>query len=235
MIDKSLNWGRANIELFCNNISSAGVIVDIGAGKGADLDITEKYFKDATRIAVEAYPPYQDILTSKGYKVISLNIECEKLPFEDNSVDIIICNQIMEHCKEIWWILHEITRVLKVGGSLIVGIPNLASCHNRFLLTIGRQPTSIQNNSAHVRGYTKSDFIKFLNTGFPQGYVLKQFAGSNFYPFPPTIAKPLAHLFPTLAWSIFFEFRKQKNYSDKGFLIYPVSEKLETNFYLGNV
>lgn len=233
MVDKSLNWGRRNIEKFLSNIHNGEIIVDIGAGLGTDLDISKKYFPNAQRIAVEAYPPYQQILFSKGYKVISLNIENEKLPFEDSSVDIIMCNQIMEHCKEIWWILHEITRVLKVGGSYIVGVPNLASFHNRCLLAIGEQPTSIQNQSAHVRGYTKKDFIKFLNSGFKGGYTLNQFAGSNFYPFPPSIAKPLASIFPTLAWSIFFEFKKQKNYNDNGFLVFPRTEKLETNFYLG--
>lgn len=231
-VDKGLNYGRANIDLFFSNLPKADVIVDLGAGQGADLDISKKYFKEATRIAVEAYPPYQDILSSKGYRVVALNIETEKLPFADNSVDVVMCNQIMEHCKEIWWILHEITRVLKVGGSYIVGIPNLASLHNRFLLSIGRQPTSIQNHSAHVRGYTKKDFIKFLDSGFNGGYTLKQFAGSNFYPFPPIVAKPLARLFPTFSWSIFFEFRKIQTYKD-GFLNFPKNQKLETNFFLG--
>ena len=34
-------------------------------------------------------------------------------PFEDETVDILIVNQILEHCKEIFWIFHELTRVLK--------------------------------------------------------------------------------------------------------------------------
>lgn len=100
-------------------------------------------------------------------------------------------NQIFEHVKEVFWILHEVTRVLKKGGSLIVGVPNLASLHNRFLLLLGAQPTSIQNDSAHLKGFTKSDFKKLLQSGFNGGYKLEGFAGSNFYPFPPLLAKPL--------------------------------------------
>ena len=54
----------------------------------------------------------------------------------------------------------------------------------------------------------------------------------NFYPFPPFIAKPLAYLFPTNAWVIFFLFEKKKEYTNE-FLEFPKLNKLETNFYLG--
>jgi hypothetical protein len=63
---------------------------------------------------------------------------------------------------------------------------------------------------------------------------LLDFGGGNFYPFPPLIAKPLARLFPTLSWGIFFYFQKVKTYHEE-FLEYPQRERLETNFYLGKV
>lgn len=48
------------------------------------------------------------------------------------------------------------------------------------------------------------DVLNFLPSCFPGGYQLKAFGGSNFYPFPPVIAaRPLARLFPTMAWGIF--------------------------------
>jgi SAM-dependent methyltransferase len=135
-------------------------------------------------------------------------IENEILPLKDESINIIIANQILEHTKEIFWIFHEISRVLTVGGKLIIGVPNLASLHNRLLLMLGLQPTAIKINSAHIRGFTKKDFLNFLQSCFPGGYELKAFDGSNFYPFPPVIAKPLARLFPTMTWGIFFVFEK---------------------------
>jgi hypothetical protein len=136
--------------------------------------------------------------------------------------------------KEVFWILNEISRVLKVDGHLIVGVPNLASLHNRFLLLIGLQPTAIQNNSAHVRGYTLPDFQKLVNSGFPNGYKRVSYGGGNFYPFPPFIAKPLANCFPKMAAGIFMNFKKVKEYdSTKGYLEFVQQSKLETNFYLG--
>jgi SAM-dependent methyltransferase len=182
--------------------------------------------------AVEVDPMYYSKLSEKGIIVHSLDIEKETLPFSNCSVDIIILNQVLEHIKEIFWVFHEITRVLTVGGKLILGVPNLASLHNRVLLAFGKQPTSIKSNSAHLRGFTKGDIINFVESCYNGGYKLKAFGGSNFYPFPPMLAKPLANIFPTMAWGIFFMFEKQREYK-KQFIEFPILNHLETNFYLG--
>ncbi len=100
-------------------------------------------------------------LIKKGIKVYDLNIEKDALPFDNESIDVVNANQILEHVKEIFWIFHNVSRVLKIGGYFVISVPNLASLHNRILLMIGRQPTSIRNYSAHVRGFTKNDIIKF--------------------------------------------------------------------------
>src|SRR6218665_1962353 len=234
IVDKKLNYGRHHIKRFTENIPDQSVVVDLGAGYGDDLFVVKSNNSTAELVAVECFVPYQKHLEEKKVRVCSVNIEREKLPFADQSVDVIISNQVFEHCKEIWWITHEISRVLKVGGVFVLGVPNLASFHNRILLMFGIQPTSIQNNSAHVRGYTKNDFLKFLNSGFREGYSLQGFGGGNFYPFPPFLAKPLASLFPTMAVGMFLKLVKRKEYNG-GFLAFPVEQELETNFYLGDV
>lgn len=232
IVDKGLNYGRHHVKKFTANVPDQSVVVDLGAGKGDDLLIVKSNNSTVELVAIECYAPYQKKLEEKNIRVHNANIEKDSLPFADQSVDIIICNQILEHCKEIWWIAHEISRVLKIGGVLIVGVPNLASLHNRILLMLGRQPTSIQNNTAHVRGYTKNDFVKFLNSGFQNGYSVRGFGGANFYPFPPFLAKPLARLFPTMAVVMLLKFVKEKEYKG-GFLTFPIEQQLETNFYLG--
>lgn len=232
MIDRSLNYGRQHIEAFLRQVLSCDLIVDLGAGGGTDLRIARKVHANAKLVAVESWPPYQLLLKKEGFEVFALDLERERLPFADQSVDAIVVNQVLEHCKDIFWIFSEITRVLKVDGCVIVGVPNLAALHNRFLLAIGRQPTQIKTASAHVRGYTKSDFLHFLESCFPSGYVMEGFGGGNFYPFPPAVAKPLAKLFPSAAWGIFMLFRKTKAYNGE-FLKFPVEQQLETNFWLG--
>ncbi len=162
-----------------------------------------------------------------------MNLELDPLPFEDGSIDVVLSNQVMEHVKEIFWILHQVTRSLRVGGYLILGVPNLASYHNRLLLLLGKQPTAIQNHSAHLRGYTRHDILRMFEMIFPGGYELVGFRGANFYPFPSFLAKPLAKILPNGAWGIFMLFKKKRVYNEE-FLMHPVVARLETNFYVAD-
>ena len=196
MIDRSLNYGRDVIARFFERIVPYGPVLDIGAGSGADLETARLACPAMSAFAVESFPVNIQTLKEKGVRVYGVNIERDPLPFDDASFDVIMSNQTLEDVKEIFWILHEISRTLKVDGHLIIGVPNLASFHNRLLLLAGRQPTCLQNQSAHVRGYTRPDILKLFQMVFPGGYELVAFGGSNFYPFPRWIARPLATRFP---------------------------------------
>lgn len=235
IIDRQLNYGRDCISEFLSGSHNKNFnrVLDIGAGHGDDLLLVKKFNSRAECNGIEIYEPYAEELRKKGIIVHSLNIEYDKYPFDSESLDLVIANQIIEHVKEIYWMFHEISRILKTGSNLIIGVPNLAAFHNRVLLLLGKQPSCIQNNSAHVRGYTRHDLLKLLNTCFEGGYKLKAFRGSNFYPFPSLIAKPLSRIFPNSAWSIFFLLEKVKPYK-KEFLEFPEINQLETNFYLGD-
>ena len=46
-----------------------------------------------------------------------------KLPFADNSLDRVICSEVLEHIPDYYAALDEITRVLKPGGLLAVSVP----------------------------------------------------------------------------------------------------------------
>ncbi|KAA6344752.1 hypothetical protein EZS27_007641 [termite gut metagenome] len=110
-----------------------------------------------------------DELQAKGIEVIDINLEKDVLPFADESVDLIIANQVMEHCKEIFWINSEIFRCLRPGGHLFLGVPNVLSLHNRLLGMFGFHPTQHKSLSAHVRPFSKRDIIQFytqINTTF---------------------------------------------------------------------
>ncbi len=234
VIDRSLNYGRRNMGKYLR-LASAGkmdVVLDIGAGRGDDLLLALDANPKAALHAIEVYPPYQKELRARGIEVHALNIERDRFPFADGSVDVVMANQILEHVKEIFWVLHEASRILRVDGSLIIGVPNLAAFHNRCLLALGKQPTCLQNQSAHVRGYTKSDLLALVDGPFPGGYGLRKFSGSNFYPFPPLVARPLSALLPNMAWGIFLLLEKCRPYASE-FLDHPVKHQLETNFYLG--
>jgi len=228
IIDKHLNFGRHIIKNFLKKISYKKIL-DIGAGTGEDLITAKKINPMCELLAIEIDKNSEKVLKDKDIKVFNLDLEKEHLPFKNEEIDIVIANQILEHTKEIFWIFHEICRVLKRNGYFIIGVPNLSSFHNRLLLLFGKQPSCIKVNSAHIRGFTKSGLIKFAKIG---NLKLVDFKGSNFYPFPSIIAKPLSKIFPSLSTCIFFLFKKEKIYYGE-FLEFPIKRKLATNFFLG--
>lgn len=229
MIDRSLNYGRHHVRRFLERAAPYDRVVDLGAGTGVDLEAALEVCPGAEVLAVEVHPPYAGPLEERGWKVLRLDIERDALPLPDASVDVVVANQILEHVKEIFWIFHQVSRVLAEGGHFIVGVPNLASLHNRLLLLLGRQPTALHLHSAHVRGFTRAGLLRFLDEAAPGLYRLADRGGSNFYPFPPLLARPLARLLPSLAWGSFFLLEKSRRYEDE-FVRYLERAELETNF-----
>ncbi len=232
MIDRKLNYGRQHIARFLRKAAPYLRVLDVGAGSGADLQLAKAACHDAELHAIECNAKAAAVLAKRGIHVHQLNLEHDSLPFAPCSVDVLIANQILEHTKELFWIFHEVTRVLRDGGSFIIGVPNLASLHNRVLLALGRQPTAIKSASAHVRGFTRSDLLHFVDTCFPGGYQLQDAGGANFYPLPRILARPAARLFPNLAWGLFVHLKKVQPYAQQ-FLDYPEAQALETPFFLG--
>lgn len=232
MIDRSLSYGRHLIERYLGLSLPFGPVLDIGAGQGFDLAAAKHLADDASLLAVETRPDFERHLRDNGIDVKTVDLEMERLPFQDGSVDIVVTNQVLEHMKEIFWMFHETSRVLRSRGRMIVGVLNLASFHNRILLLFGRQPTQIKTGSAHVRGFTKRDLTDFLEAAFPGGYRLITSGGSNSYPFTHCIAKVLAVLFPGAAWGTILPLEKQREYSAE-VPAFPGIKGLETNYYLG--
>jgi SAM-dependent methyltransferase len=232
--DQSETYGPHVVADLVSGLNDLRVVADLGAGTGRDLGIVRKCHPHARLIAVEGGKEYASGLAGKADDIFVVDIERDQLPLADGEADLIMANQVLEHTKEVFWIFHQVTRSLKLGGHFLFGVPNICSLHNRFLLMTGNQPTQHKVCSAHVRPFSKGDTLAFLNACFPGGYELVQFRGAQFYPFPGPVARVLANAFPTFAFTIFFMIRKVANYRDE-FVTYPGRARLETNFWTGNV
>ncbi len=211
-------------------------ILDLGCGHGTDLlniraEVERRGLKLSLELqGIENYPVYIKECRAAGIIIHPIDIEHDRYPLKDASVDLVMANQVIEHTKEIFWIFAEAARILRPGGSLLIGVPNLASLHNRLLLLFGMQPTAQLSLSAHVRSFTKPDLIRFATKG--NFFEPVAFRGSNFYPFPPPISRPLARLLPRMAWGIFLLFRRtQQRGSFLECLAEGDSNLMETPFY----
>lgn len=63
-----------------------------------------------------------------GERIVKFNCERDIYPFEDESFDIVLFTEVLEHITEDpMFALSEINRILKVGGRLLLSTPNLSS------------------------------------------------------------------------------------------------------------
>jgi SAM-dependent methyltransferase len=230
LVDDQEGYGAHIIKAFARLIPAPAVTLDIGAGGGRDLDIIKAVHPSTHTIAIDW--ANTEALRERFDSAYAIDVERHPLPAADSSVDLVIANQVLEHLKEIFWIWHQVSRILKTGGHFIVGVPNITSLHNRLLLALGEHPTQWKSYSAHVRPFSKPDTLRFVDVCFRQGYELVAFRGAQFYPLPVSLARPMCSIWPSAAAFIFFLFRKQRDYQDE-FLAHPVRARLETNFFLG--
>lgn len=183
-------------------------ILDVGLGSGRDLKAIREVCRDYA-LELHGLENREDWVReheSSGIATSSVDIERQALPYPDESFEIVLSNQVIEHTKELFWIFAEIARVLRPGGLAIIGCPNLGSWHNRVALLFGRQPPSMKVLSSHVRGITKSGLRELVESG---GYFeMVGYHGANFYPFGGALNRALARMFPTLAATHYFLLRR---------------------------
>lgn len=112
------------------------IVLEIGCGHGHHLQFGEKYKNyvgldiclDFLRTAKARY----------ANKIIPIQGDAYDLPFKDNSIDVIVSVYILEHLKQLGRALSEVKRVLRPGGSFLVGLP----CEGGFCYNVGREFTS---------------------------------------------------------------------------------------------
>jgi ubiquinone/menaquinone biosynthesis C-methylase UbiE len=172
--------------------------LDVGCGSGDRTIRTSKYFQiDLNKTYGLDSNKIQIIECKKNFNAEIVDLEAANLPYEDNTFDFVICNQVLEHLKNYKKVVLEIIRVTKRNGHIILGVPNLAHLINRIYLLCGLQPMCIVIDSGHVRGFTHRGFVKMLST--LNSVKLIASAGSLMYPLPYQIAKHLSKLFVGLS------------------------------------
>jgi SAM-dependent methyltransferase len=214
------------IELELRSVAaSAGpqpVLLDIGCWDGSRTLERAEAVGARTLQGVEIFAGPAEEASARGVDVARIDLERERLPLEDASVDVVICNQVLEHLKNIWLPMSEMHRVLRRDGHAVLSVPNLASLHNRALLALGRQPTSIRVLGPHIRGYAFREFCDLVALG--GAYEIERKLAVGFYPLPSRLSRPVARLWPGAGHSTVVVARKV---SDRGGWSDQLSEALD--------
>jgi len=73
-----------------------------------------------------------------------LDFNTSQLPYAEE-FDVVVCEQVIEHLHNTSWFVHELHRILKPKGCLLLATENLASIPNLFALLMGKAPFSTQS------------------------------------------------------------------------------------------
>jgi len=135
LLDKHLNSKNKNL------------ILDAGCGTGAGMIYLSKFGKvygvDLSPIAVR-------FCRKRGIKNVKVG-SVLRLPYKDNTFDLICLMDVIEHIKDDKKVIEEMHRVLKPGGLLLMTLPALPFIYSKH-----------DSEQGHYRRYTKNDIKKLF-------------------------------------------------------------------------
>lgn len=143
-------------------------ILDIGAGHGS---MVQKLFNAGYNIhAADLFPEYFQF---KKVDCTKVDIT-EKIPFEDNSFDVIIAIELMEHVHDHNLFFKETNRMLKKNGMLLFTTPNILSLKSRmmfllsgFFYSFNKLDHSLSDGLQHISSLT---FDQYTNLALKSNY-----------------------------------------------------------------
>lgn len=140
-------------------------IFEVGCGAANTLAYLKSSGKCNWAGGMELFHDAAEEARSKVDLVLEGNIETMDLPLEENSLDVILCLDVLEHLVDPWTVVHRLHLLLKPGGVLICSIPNIRYYRVVLaLLLFGRwryTPHGILDKT-HLRFFTKPSAIDLV-------------------------------------------------------------------------
>lgn len=139
--NQSMNRNVSNIISLLEKDPKA-VVLDVGCGDGVyTLQFKQKILCRKI-IGIDGNGERNMIAKENGVdKVVPADLE-KKWPFPDESFDVIISNQVIEHMVSIDNFIGEVYRLLRPGGYCVISTENLSGWHNIGALILGYQDFS---------------------------------------------------------------------------------------------
>lgn len=121
-----------------------GITLDIGCGLGEFV----RYRKGS--VGVDINPYNVAFARENGLNVVQMDVDL--LPFQDDSFDSVVLDNVLEHIANPLPLSEEISRVIKDNGRLIVGVPG----------TLG-----YTMDKTHKKFYSEPELVNFfVNAGY---------------------------------------------------------------------
>jgi SAM-dependent methyltransferase len=149
-------------KLFSNWIGEGKKVLDLG---GRDGTLT-KYFCTKNKVTIGDIDSKSLAYAKKNYDVETKEVNLnELLPFQDNSFDVILMAEVLEHLPYPKLTLGEIRRILKTNGEFIGNLPLAYHLKDRYQILRGRK-LLISGDPTHLQFLSYDDVKKLLSVFF---------------------------------------------------------------------
>ncbi len=127
-----------NLEVIARLVPEGSRVLDLGCGTGELLDYLQRH-RGCSGYGVELDDANVLACARRGVHVIQLNLEEGLQLFEDQSFDVVLQLETLQHLRNAEHMLRETARVGRIG---IVSFPNFAHWPNRLSVLRGRMPVT---------------------------------------------------------------------------------------------
>jgi len=146
------------------NINPEGTMLDLGCGEGRHIFGLMEKFPDLKCIGLDphieslekAFEGLKFLESISNSKTNFLSGSAYSLPFSDDSFDLVVCSEVLEHLHDYKDAIKEINRVLKPGGQFLASVP--AEFPEKICWFLSE---AYQNQpGGHLRIFKKNELIK---------------------------------------------------------------------------
>ena len=164
MIKNSDYYSAVRKEILPLLPARASRVLDVGCGHGSTGSFLKSEQKADFVAGIEIVPEAAQEAKKVLDDVALLNLDQSKaLPFPEQSFDLILCLDVLEHLVDPWQALKLLTKYLKPGGAMIISLPNVRNF--RVVLPLLLQGTFQYSDSGlldstHLRFFTKKSSLE---------------------------------------------------------------------------
>lgn len=144
------------VRLYDAKTTEGYIVLDVGS-----YDVNGNY-----RDIIPARARYIGVDAIAGPNVDVVMPSEYSLPFEDGSIDLVICGQVVEHCRNPFKLIAEVARVMKPGAELYLTAPFVWREHRYPVDTFRYLPDGFKAIFDDAGLFTASTWLNPANNGF---------------------------------------------------------------------
>ncbi len=190
-----------------SKIFKKGKILDLGASPFHETFLLKKLGYDITGVDFNQ-DRYKTFVENNKLEIIKTDIEKDRLPIKDETFDLILMNEVIEHLTNPIHALLEANRILKKDGKIMLTTPNIYYFSRviKYLMGKGALASAYGefakkysvSTFGHIREYTNAEIKELLtNTNYK---IIKKWYRKDTAPITPlrVIIRTITYMLPFL-------------------------------------